>query len=239
MGLCQSDNSALPKAQATHSQSIASNSPISPSLDMSNTKIPMKNDSESIIKRLTIILSEYYKLTKDKNETLANIDWSDLFGPNNNYSDESLVNDFNYILDIFNDEEDIQRIHNRLLKSIDDKQDALNNFNEKSILYRHLICDKWSFNTKELISNLYFGCKDQNDIIKYKILDKMFCHFMYPHILGLRLSENELDSIQLAASSYDIYIFIYIYIYLHNIISYVVYAFNEKQVNKKIKLKMI
>ena len=92
----------------------------------------MKNDSESIIKRLIIILSEYYKLTQDKkNETLANIDWSDLFGPSNNYSDESLVNDFNYMLDVFNDEEDIQQIHLSLLQAIDDKENALHNFDEK------------------------------------------------------------------------------------------------------------
>lgn len=204
MGLCQSDNSASPKkSPGRDSLSIGSHSPISPSPDMSNTKIPMKNDSESIIKRLIIILSEYYTLTKDnKKETLATIDWSDLFGPNNNYSDESLINDFNFILDIYNDHEDIQGIHNRLLKAIDDKQDVLNNFaNQSSILHRHLVCDKWTFNTKELISNLYFGCKDQNDIIKFKILDKMFCHLMYPHILGLRLSENDLDLIQVAASS--------------------------------------
>lgn len=210
MGVCQSDNSAsIPKNHSTNSQSIGSHSPISPTPDMSNTKIPMKNDSESIIKRLIIILSEYYTLTKDnKNETLATIDWSDLFGPNNNYSDESLINDFNYILDIYNDNEDIQGIHNRLLKSIDDKQDVLNNFaNEKSILYRHLVCDKWTYNTKELISNLYFGCKDHNDIIKYKILDKMFCHLMYPHILGLRLSEKDMNLIQVAASSYHCLIF--------------------------------
>ena len=157
----------------------------------------MKNDSESIIKRLMIILSEYYKLTKDNNnETLANIDWSDLFGPNNNYSDEQLVNDFNYILDIYNDDEDIQNLHNQLLQSITNKENALNDIKEGSILHRHLICDKWKFNTKELISELYFGCKDQNDIIKYKLLDKMYCHIMFPHILGLRLSSKDLNTIQ-------------------------------------------
>eukprot|EP01083_Nonionella_stella_P240448 840569_1 len=39
--------------------------------------------------------------------------------------------------------------------------------------------------------------------MRYKLLDKIFIHFMYPHILGLRLTFNEIQSIDLAASSND------------------------------------
>eukprot|EP01084_Bolivina_argentea_P242962 407414_1 len=165
---------------------------------MSSSKIPMQNDSESIVKRITLILSEYYKLTKNNKHTLI---WSDLLGSQHNSSDEWLLSDFNFILDYLDDDEDLEQIQSQLLQHIVDKKDALNLIKEGSILYRHLVCDQWQYKTMQSISALYFQCSNHNDIVRYKLLDKMYCHLMFGHVLGLRLTNVELQSIDIAQSS--------------------------------------
>ena len=155
----------------------------------------MENDAESLIKRIIIVLADYYKLTKNSsNTTLSNLDWSVLFGANTNYSDECLVNDFNAILDHLNDDEDIENIHDQLLQKIKPKDNLSNNMREGSISYRHLMCDQWQFDSKQKLSNLYFGCNEYSDIARYKLLDRLYCHIAYAHDLGLRLTTTELQS---------------------------------------------
>jgi len=187
---------------------LSQSTPVSPGITMTssnsaNLRIPMKNDADSICKRVVMILAAYYKFTKNStSDMLANMDWGDIFGAHNKYTAEWLVNDFNYILECNDDDEDIEKLHIKLTQCLDwDEASILSDFQEGSILHRHLICDKWKYNSKQSIVDLYFGAKNQNDWIQYKLLDKMFVHIMYPHLLGLRLTSNELNAIQVAAAS--------------------------------------
>ena len=147
-----------------------------------------------------MVLTEYQQLcASQQDNSLFSVDWSPLF--DNKYTEVALVNDFNYILDVFNEDEDLELLHNKLIQSLPDSCD-LYSIEDGSIGHRHLVCDQFGplYADKESIIKLYHGAV-YDDVVRYRLLDKIYCHIAFPQYLGLRLKNEEIQMMAKSTSS--------------------------------------
>ena len=108
-----------------------------------------------------------------------------------------LIDNFNIVLD--DETNDIETIYQMILNQINNNNEKIFN-NSSSSICNVTLCNMIQRNnrdrlTKYQLSQVYYGVKEDEQIVLIQLLDKIHCYFMHSFDFGLKFTKNETNYI--------------------------------------------